>query len=30
MVAAGRKYGANGETAYHVVLARLLQDLAKP
>ena len=29
MVAVGRKYGANGETAYHVVLARLLQDLAK-
>ena len=29
MVAVGRKYGANGETAYHVVLARLVQDLAK-
>jgi len=29
MVAVGRKYGANGETAYHVVFARLVQDLAK-
>lgn len=29
MVAVGRKYGAAGETAYHVVLARLVQDLAK-
>ena len=29
MVAVGRKYGANGETAYHVVIARLVQDLAK-
>jgi hypothetical protein len=29
MIAVGRKYGANGETAYHVVLARLVQDLAK-
>jgi len=29
MVAVGRKYGADGETAYHVVLARLVQDLAK-
>lgn len=30
MVAVGRKYGAGGETAYHVVFARLVQDLAKP
>jgi hypothetical protein len=29
MIAVGRKYGAGGETAYHVVLARLVQDLAK-
>jgi len=29
MVAVGRKYGANGETAYHVVFARLVQDLGK-
>jgi hypothetical protein len=29
MIAVGRKYGANGETAYHVVFARLVQDLAK-
>ena len=29
MVAVGRKYGASGETAYHVVLARLVEDLAK-
>ena len=29
MVAVGRKYGASGETAYHVVFARLVQDLAK-
>ena len=29
MVAVGRKYGATGETAYHVVLARLVQDLGK-
>ena len=30
MIAVGRKYGANGETAYHVVFARLVQDLARP
>lgn len=30
MVAVGRKYGAGGETAYHAVFARLVQDLAKP
>jgi hypothetical protein len=30
MVAVGRKYGAAGESAYHVVLAHLVQDLAKP
>ena len=29
MVAVGRKYGQDGETAYHVVLARLVQDLGK-
>ncbi|GAC1579177.1 MAG: hypothetical protein NVS3B7_13050 [Candidatus Elarobacter sp.] len=29
MIAVGRKYGASGETAYHVVLARLVQDLGK-
>jgi hypothetical protein len=29
MVAVGRKYGAGGETAYHVVFARLVQDLGK-
>lgn len=29
MVAVGRTYGADGETAYHVVLARIVQDLAK-
>jgi len=29
MVAVGRKYGANGETAYHVVFAHLVQDLGK-
>jgi hypothetical protein len=29
MVAVGRKYGAPGETAYHVVFARLVQDLGK-
>ena len=29
MVAVGRKYGGTGETAYHVVFARLVQDLAK-
>jgi hypothetical protein len=29
MVAVGRKYGATGETAYHVVFARLVQDLGK-
>ena len=30
MVAVGRKYGAPGETAYHVVLARLVQDVGRP
>ncbi|MDB5092053.1 MAG: hypothetical protein JWO85_154 [Candidatus Eremiobacteraeota bacterium] len=30
MVAVGRKYGAGGETAYHLVLGRLVQDLGKP
>lgn len=30
MVAVGRKYGANGETAYHAVFARLVEDLGKP
>jgi hypothetical protein len=30
MVAVGRKYGQAGETAYHVVLAKLVQDLGKP
>jgi hypothetical protein len=30
MIAVGRKYGAPGETAYHVVLARLVQDVGKP
>jgi hypothetical protein len=29
MVAVGRKYGAGGETAYHVVFGRLVQDLGK-
>lgn len=29
MVAVGRKYGASGETAYHVVFGRLVQDLGK-
>ena len=29
MVAVGRKYGGAGETAYHVVFARLVQDLAR-
>jgi hypothetical protein len=29
MVAVGRKYGADGETAYHVVMGRLVQDLGK-
>ena len=29
MIAVGRKYGAPGETAYHVVLARLVSDLGK-
>jgi len=29
MVAVGRKYGASSETAYHVVFARLVQDLGK-
>jgi hypothetical protein len=29
MVAVGRKYGASGETAYHVVFARLVADLGK-
>ena len=29
MVAVGRKYGSSGETAYHVVLARLVQDVAR-
>jgi len=29
MVAVGRKYGASGETAYHLVFARLVQDLGK-
>jgi hypothetical protein len=30
MVAVGRKYGAAGETAYHTVFARLVQDTGKP
>lgn len=30
MVAVGRKYGAGGETAYHLVFGRLVQDLGKP
>lgn len=29
MVAVGRKYGAGGETAYHVVFGRLIADLGK-
>jgi hypothetical protein len=29
MVAVGRKFGAGGETAYHVVFAHLVGDLAK-
>ncbi len=29
MVAVGRKFGQPGETAYHVVFARLVQDVAK-
>jgi hypothetical protein len=30
MLAVGRKYGAAGETAYHAVFARLIQDTGKP
>ena len=30
MIAVGRTYGADGESAYHAVLARLVQDLGKP
>jgi hypothetical protein len=30
MLAIGRKYGAAGETAYHSVFARLIQDTGKP
>jgi hypothetical protein len=29
MVAVGRKYGGGGETAYHIVFGRLVQDLGK-
>ena len=30
MLAVGRKYGASGETAYHTVFTRLIQDTGKP
>jgi hypothetical protein len=30
MLAVGRKYGAAGETAYHSVFARLIQDTGRP
>lgn len=30
MVAVGRKYGESGETAYHTVLAKLVQDVGSP
>jgi len=30
MVAVGRKYGADGETAYHTVIAKLIADIGKP
>jgi hypothetical protein len=29
MLAVGRKYGGAGETAYHTIFARLVQDTGK-
>jgi hypothetical protein len=29
MIAVGRKYGQDGETAYHIVFAKLVQDVGK-